>query len=71
MCIVFRISMYFCIVRLNVVFFVVLRLCSVFLEPKSLDLSVLKWCIVPMEVVERTYMGGTFAPFFQDFFILL
>ena len=67
-CIVLRISLYLCIVRLNIVFFVVLLLCLVFLVLTSFVLSVLKWCSGPMEVVQRIQGVGTFAPFFQDFY---
>ena len=70
MCIVFRFSLYFCIVRLNA-FFVVLRLCLVFLVLNS-------FVFISFKVVHWSLGGGAKDPWgwdlctiFPGFFILL
>ena len=35
----------------------------------NLFLSVLNWCIGPMELVQRSQGGKIFAPFFHDLFL--
>ena len=55
MCIVFGINLYFCIVRLNVLFFVVLRLCLEFQVLNS-------FAFISFKVVYWSHGGGAKDP---------